>query len=232
MSKVIVVEGVGINDTSLCGPHYVWDKDKQDSVPTPEYKMWYDMIRRCYSSKLKSSVNSLHKSKCCEAWLQRSEFQKWYFDQHCYLDNQGNKLHLDKDILSPVGESLYSPETCCLVPQYLNASVSKDLRSKVTRDSGLPLWVSYREKDLDMVNEYSRPYRAKVSFMHKPKRFGSYSNPLDAHRAGQMGKIESLEQIILQYRKEECYRIDVEFALQQIIDRILDDHLNNRITPH
>jgi hypothetical protein len=206
MSKIIIVEGVGINDLSLCGPHYYWNAEKNDSLAIPEYKMWYEMIRRTSSAKLKQSTPSVANSQCCPAWLHRINFQKWYHSQKVYKDSSGKTLHLDKDILVE-GNNIYGPDQCALVPQYLNASL-RDIFNDSSKYDRLR-WVNYKEKTEDMINELNKPYNVKVSYLGKLLRGGSYRDEKEAHHVGQILKSESLERLVLVYSKEKCFRQDV-----------------------
>lgn len=206
MSKIIVVEGVGINDLSLCGPHYYWNPEKNDSVQTPEFAMWYQMIRRSFSVKLKEAIPSVDKSTCCEEWKYRYNFQQWYFEQKVYKDSSGKTLPLDKDILFG-GNLIYSPETCALVPQYLNAAL-RDLSTDVSKYGRLR-WVHYKDKTHDMINEFNRPYNVKVACLGEKLRGGSYVNEKDAHHKGQLLKAQSLENLVDFYSKEVCFREDI-----------------------
>lgn len=77
------------------------------------YKTWFGMLRRCYDSKWRSKHPSYRDAKVCEEWLMLSSFKEW-FDKN-YIDGYA----LDKDILVK-DNKIYSPETCCFVPQKIN----------------------------------------------------------------------------------------------------------------
>lgn len=53
----------------------------------------------------------------CDDWLYFSNFKKW-FDVHYKVG-----YALDKDILIQ-GNKVYSPESCCFVPQFINSILS------------------------------------------------------------------------------------------------------------
>lgn len=96
--------GIGINDLqepiSSNGEHYTF------------YRVWKSMYLRCYGNH---EIHNPTYSKCsvCEEWHLLSNFKKW-FDEN-YVEG----YHLDKDILVK-GNKVYSPETCCFVPQEIN----------------------------------------------------------------------------------------------------------------
>ena len=102
-----VIYGVGINDTN--------NKNFQDNNA---YKAWYRMIRRCYNTKIHNIHPTYKDCKVCDEWLTFSNFKQW-FDNH-YVEG----WELDKDILVK-GNKVYSPQTCCFVPQAINSLFTK-----------------------------------------------------------------------------------------------------------
>jgi hypothetical protein len=81
------------------------------------YKIWKHMIERCYSEKEKLKFPSYENVSVCEEWHNFSNYTKWYEEN--YNPEYMQSWHLDKDILIK-GSKLYSPETCCFVPQEIN----------------------------------------------------------------------------------------------------------------
>ena len=55
------VYGVGIND-------YI-GTTKNNGVEIKEYRVWKDMLKRCYSEWYKNKNKSYVDTKCCEEWL-------------------------------------------------------------------------------------------------------------------------------------------------------------------
>ena len=101
-----------------------------NKIHTRMYKVWSAMIRRCYSNTSEYLYHSYYQ-KCvvCEEWKNMQNFGDWYEDN--YYECEG-RLHLDKDILFP-GNKTYSPSTCLLIPQSLNALFINHINK-----SGLP----------------------------------------------------------------------------------------------
>lgn len=95
------VFGVGINDTD-----YVFE--------TREYKIWRDMLERCYCEKTQTKFPTYKGCSVCEEWKIYSNFKKWFHEN--YIDG----WELDKDILC-IGNKVYSPQTCCFVPREINS---------------------------------------------------------------------------------------------------------------
>jgi hypothetical protein len=68
-------------------------------------------------------------------WKTLSKFKEWYDNN--YVEG----WHLDKDILVK-GSKLYSPETCCFVPEEINSA----LIAKSSK-TGLPIGVYFKKRN-------------------------------------------------------------------------------------
>lgn len=99
--------GVGIYKVSSSG------------IKTVEYNTWLSMLARCYGSNRIVHYPSYIAATVCPEWHNFQVFAKWYCEQPQY--NCGYEL--DKDILYP-GNTVYSPNTCCLVPKHINNLIS------------------------------------------------------------------------------------------------------------
>lgn len=83
------------------------------------YKIWQEMLRRCYDDNLIEKYPTYQGCTVHENWLYLSNFRDWYNKQ-----NVTTNLFLDKDFLYP-GNKVYSEETCILIPNSLNALITK-----------------------------------------------------------------------------------------------------------
>lgn len=99
--------GVGIND-------YDGNVIDENGNIKYFYSVWHSMIRRCYSANHQKIGTSYIGCTVCDEWKKLSKFKEW-FDEN-YID----ECHLDKDILVQ-DNKVYSPTTCCFVPQYINS---------------------------------------------------------------------------------------------------------------
>jgi len=128
------------------------------------YKNWHNMIRRCYDPKSIKNHPTYVKCFVCDDWLIYSNFKKWYDLNH------RNGCCLDKDLKFP-GNTVYSPDTCSFIPNYINV-----LLTDRANDRGkYPLGVSY-EPDRNR-------YKACLSIHGRVKHIGYFNNPHDAHIA-------------------------------------------------
>lgn len=101
----MAVLGVGVNDADYSVGRYVAGRQ----VLCPFYRVWADMIRRCYDEKYIRKYPSYKNAVVCDEWLDSfMAFKSWMEKQ----DWQGK--HLDKDVLGR-GLKAYSPATCAFV---------------------------------------------------------------------------------------------------------------------
>lgn len=107
------------------------------------YKFWVRMFRRVFDEK--QGYNKAYKDvTICEEWLDFQNFARWCGEQRLLnaVDDKGKHYQLDKDILVK-GNKTYSPDTCCFVPQKVNALLinGKTLIRKY------PIGVTYCKRD-------------------------------------------------------------------------------------
>lgn len=108
MAKLIA--GVGFFDRN--GPY----RSRVNGKTTKAYDAWSNMIRRCYQESIIKNNESYRGCKVCDEWHEFTNFAEWYYRN---TPDNGNKYHLDKDILSGSGK-VYSPETCLMVTRDVN----------------------------------------------------------------------------------------------------------------
>lgn len=104
-----LVHGIGVNDSPYVVQPYVGGK----RACCPYYKIWSEMLRRCYSKKQHSENPAYVGCTVCPEWRLFSNFKTWAVTQ----DWEGK--HIDKDILVP-GNREYAPHTCIFVPPHVN----------------------------------------------------------------------------------------------------------------
>lgn len=91
--------------------------EKGVSVTKKSYSIWMGMLNRCYDAKFQKQHPTYKGCYVCKEWLLYSDFEIWY-DKN--IPDTTRKWSLDKDILIQ-GNKVYSPETCCFVPQEVNS---------------------------------------------------------------------------------------------------------------
>ena len=96
---------------------------------TREYKLWTNMLQRCYDTKLHELRPTYEEAVVCERWLVFANFLEDIPTIHNYeywRDNPRQKIALDKDILGN-GSKVYCLETTCSV------SLSENSRESAIR---------------------------------------------------------------------------------------------------
>lgn len=97
------------------GRHKMQYQDTKTNTRT--YMSWKNMLDRCYGEQNKKLHPAYFEiSTVCSEWLNFQIFADWYEEREYKVEG---RLHLDKDIKYP-GNTVYSPQTCILVPQRIN----------------------------------------------------------------------------------------------------------------
>lgn len=170
-------------------------KAHENKKMTRVYSLWKSMIRRCHTN----GDEKLHTYKdvtVCGEWLYFQNFAKWYYENYNPKTMQG--WDLDKDILCS-DYKIYSPETCCFIPQELNKMFS----SNTVKKSGLPRGITYNKGW----------YKATISC--NKERF-------------HLGISKSLEEICTIYdeHRRRCIQATAE-RLKDVLPKIVYEKLRN-----
>lgn len=108
----------------ICNIGYIGEsRNVKRMSKTTAYRVWHNMIKRCYDKELHKKHPTYSKCEVCEEWHCFVNFDKWFSNN--YVDN----WCLDKDILIK-GNKLYSPSTCCFVPTEINSLFTKRQRQR------------------------------------------------------------------------------------------------------
>lgn len=145
---------------------------RYSSLNKREYTLWSAMLRRV----IDCGNNLSYKDVCIEKeWSNFQNFAEWCSGQ-TFLnseDDKGKKYHLDKDILIK-GSRSYSPDTCCFVPQEINALVI----SNRNRRGSLPVGVIYCKRDRKYIAQLRDGSTTRV-----PRNLGYFNTPEEAFSA-------------------------------------------------
>lgn len=104
---------------------------------TMQYRAWINMLSRCYDQKSQKKYPTYIGCSVCEEWLNFQNFGKWYDENYYNVPNE--KTCLDKDILIK-GNKVYSPDTCCFVPETINQLFTKHTLSRGKYPIGVILY--------------------------------------------------------------------------------------------
>lgn len=166
-----LVYGKGLNDSS----EFV----NNDRIIKQSYGTWHHMLRRCYNPDEK--MVSYEGCSVCEEWLLFSNFEKW-FDEN-YVEG----YQLDKDIVGGKGNKIYSPRTCCFVPQEINLL----LVNRKNHRGEFPVGVCRQSR--------SDNFMVRLFENGKGKYVGTYNSKEDAFAAYKQAKESHIKEVAQKY---------------------------------
>lgn len=202
-------KGVAKNpyQSNVCGVGMLGAKypSKINGKNTKEYILWRNMLKRCYDKKLKNKHPTYRDVTCCEEWLLFENFYEWVHSQFNFekwID--GYRWDIDKDILVK-GNKIYSPKTCCLVPNSVNK-----LFVKRNADRGdLPIGVT-RNKE---------KFQAYCHCLDRCIPLGTYDTPEQAFQVYKSYKENLIKQVAqTEYSNgnitEQCYNAMMDYIVE------------------
>jgi len=162
--KRSLVCGVGVNDWAgriKVGGKAIW-----------EYKLWQNMLERCFSEKYKQNQPTYEGVTCSKEWISMTKF----IEDVSQMKGFGlSGWELDKDILVK-GNKLYSKDTCCFVPLEVNMLLVK-------RDNArgeFPVGVCF--------HKYAGKFMARLTINGKVKHLGLFNTAEEAFQVYKLAK--------------------------------------------
>lgn len=152
-------------------------------------RLWNKVLLRAYCEKNSTEHATYEDVEVCDEWLNFQNFAAWCDTQEFFntKDDKGRSYHLDKDIITK-GNKIYSPDTCCFVPQYVNKLLSK--RDKMRGE--YLVGVTYEKK-------CSR-YIAGMSVFGKHKHIGSFDTEFEAFQAYKKAKEAYIKEVAEEWK--------------------------------
>ena len=164
--------------------HGVLDVDfsaNTDNFTYKAYRLWENMLYRCYHTTDVKCMKSYKDCSVCEEWLLFSNFLEWYKSN--YIEG----YTLDKDIIVK-NNRIYSPETCCFVPKELNSLFG----NKGKKNGKLPIGVRKIGNNIyAQLWKYGNVYT-----------FGTFDNTKDAHSKYVLEKEKYIKEVAQKYFNE------------------------------
>lgn len=176
-----LVYGIGINDADYKVTPVIDGKQ----ISCPVYLKWKSMIQRCYDKSFHENHPSYIGCEVCESWLSFSGFKSWVGSRSV------EGFELDKDLLLE-GNKVYSPDTCILIPRWLNAFIKN---AKKQRGEYL-IGASF--------NKLKGKFVSQVSVNGKVTHLGCFDSEEDAHQAWKKSKLSQVVE-----RKNDLDLIDI-----------------------
>ena len=155
-------------------------------VKTKAHDAWIRMFDRCYSEKYQRKYPTYIGCEVCEEWWNFQNFAKWFYDN--YYEIEGQNLEVDKDWYV-IGNKLYSPDNCCLVPTLINTCT---LTHAKVKNYDIPIGVSWHKNG---------SYVARCSNRGRRITIGYYNNVKDAEKAYWKYKINYISELAEEYKQ-------------------------------
>lgn len=158
-------------------------RENSKSKQTRCYKIWKEILNRCYNKKCKAYKNYGNIGvKICDEWLNFQNFADWYYNNY-----KNNNFCLDKDLLVK-NNKIYSPSTCCFIPICINNLLTKRQ--------------NFRGKYPIGVRSGNNIIQSQINFMGKKKYIGSFKNGIDAFNAYKIEKEKCIKLYADKYKNE------------------------------
>lgn len=184
--------------------------EEKDRVTDKFHQIWTGLLERALSEKFKNKCPTYKDVTVCKEWLRFSNFANWAISEY----HEG--LEIDKDILS-MGPKIYSPYTCCFVPQFINTAACY---FRKTRE--LPIGVTIakpsKKNPHTRYKAHCKDFQTGVDYIK-----GFHTDVQSAHRDWQMGKVKSLRDMIASYSRDKSYRKDIAEVFLDFALKIEDD---------
>ena len=176
---------------------------RQDAVV---HDVWSSMLQRGYDAKYSKMKPTYLDTVVCDEWLNFQNFAEWCYSQNFFRtkDEGGRKYHLDKDILFK-GNKLYSPNTCCFVPQEINSLLVTSEGSR----GDYPIGVSH--------NKLTQKYEAYYNERRKRKYLGLHNTPEEAFQAYKVAKEAYIKEVAEKWKgkiDDKVYQALLEWKIE------------------
>ena len=151
-----------------------------NGVLTREYKLWMDMLRRCYSDGFKKKHPAYKDCEVSENFKSYEYFYEWCNEQ---IGFGVDGFEIDKDLLIK-GNKVYSENICIFIPPEINLVLVK---RTISRGEHL-IGVYWNKKDKVFVAQVSRN-------KGKPKYLGAFTTEIEAFNAYKQTKENYIKEL-------------------------------------
>lgn len=184
------------NEPNVLGVGYLGEKQSMKSTPSERkaYEAWHHIMARCYDEKVQQKYPMYKDCSVSKEWFSFKNFKEWYVKQPQLLykeDITGNRWSIDKDILVR-GNKVYSAETCCVVPNEINALIVRP--SPRTEHVHLPEGVGYIKPK---TNNSKKGYTARLNRAagEVDRYLGYYDTPEEAFLVYKKAKEDRIKEV-------------------------------------
>lgn len=183
-------------------------KAKVNNKFTPEYQLWIGMMTRVYNKGELVKHPTYEAVTVCDDWLNYQVFAEWCQTQTGFKveESSGRRMALDKDLLVP-NNKVYSPDTCCFLPNQINVAMKGRQRDKQTE---LPSGVYWHNA--------SNGYAVSINKDSKQYHLGCFKDVESARKVFRTAKKEYLEELSHRYKD-----VIAECAFKALLEINLDE---------
>lgn len=167
---------------------------------TTIYRHWSAMIGRCYNEKTQKENPTYKGCTTDPHWHCFQNFAKWYEENYNPETMQG--WSLDKDILVK-SNKIYSPETCCFVPNEINVLFIK----RESKRGKYPIGVT----------KSGNKFMAKINKFGKRVSLGYYSTIEEAFQVYKVAKEKHIKEIADKWKgqiSEKTYKAMYSYQVE------------------
>ena len=159
------VFGVGVLGTKY--------PSRVNGVLTKEYRLWNNMLKRCYSDTVKKKQPTYEGCEVSDKFKSYEYFYEWCNKQIGFAnDGNVNPFQLDKDLLIK-GNKVYSENVCVFLPQEINSLLVKSTASRGEYLIGV-CWHKTRKAFVAQVNKNKGKREHLGLFKTEPEAFNAY----------------------------------------------------------
>lgn len=165
---------------------------KANGKNTLEYEVWNGLFKRCYNIPRQQKTRPTYAGcSVVPEWHNYQTFATWYTSQEHY----GKGYHLDKD-LTIVGNKVYGPDTCCLIPEEVN-QLFTGTNHKSPYATGVH-WCKNKKKFI------AQCQTGELTAKGGPKQtyLGSYDTELGASNTYKVRKSARVKEVATRFRSE------------------------------
>ena len=158
------------------------------------YKVWEGVLKR--TNTIYNTQDCYSNVIICEEWRNFQNFADWYV-KYVSILNPKYKYQIDKDILQWNQEyKIYSPQTCCLIPDELNSSL---VGLHLPKNNNLPVGVQING------DKYS-PY---MTVKDDKKYLGIYDTAEEAFSIYKVNKESYIKELAEKYYNDQAITEDI-----------------------
>lgn len=168
---------------------------------------WMNMLQRCYDEEYQDKYLKGYYKGCqvCEEWHNFQNFAEWFYSQQNCFERS---YEIDKD-LTVIGNTIYSPSTCRLIPSEINGFITYQ-----SSDRLLPYGVV-------MQKSKTNPYVARIKYKGKHRIVGYFKTEEDAYNAACSAKNNLIKELAFEYKEvldKEIYENLMNFSMDNFIN--------------